>query len=198
MKDIDDRKGRAMVVACPVEKDMPRKKEDDDKIKKVGAGLGGLFSGLTEIIEKLGELAEKGDAISKDGSFDVEGKKGLKGSYGFTIRTGLGGDRGPTVEPVRKPGEERTAARSEVQEVREPSVDIFDEDGYTLIVAEMPGIDAEDIQYDVSEDILTLHAEGEDKTYHKEILLPGACPRDRVSISSKNGIVEIRCDKQQG
>jgi HSP20 family protein len=55
-------------------------------------GAEGFLGGLSSILEKLGELAEKGQELRKSGEIgglDPEGK--LRGVYGFTIRTGLKG-----------------------------------------------------------------------------------------------------------
>lgn len=61
----------------------------------------GILGGLANLVEKLGELAEKGEQLKRSGNFDVEsGGKNFKGVYGFTVRTGLGGERDEVkVEP---------------------------------------------------------------------------------------------------
>ena len=82
-----------------------------------------------------------------------------------------------------------------VQEVREPAVDVFEESDHTLIVAEMPGIGAEDVRLDVNGDLLTMTAERGDKKYRKEILLPASFLREKMQVSCTNGVVEIRCVK---
>ena len=80
-----------------------------------------------------------------------------------------------------------------VQEMREPVVDILEEEGYTLVVAEMPGIGAEDVQLDVKDDVLTVSADRGDKKYRKEVLLPRSYPREKMLVSCNNGILEIKC-----
>jgi HSP20 family protein len=57
----------------------------------------------------------------------------------------------------------------------------------------MPGIEAEEIELDLKDDILSLSAEKGSKKYRKEVLLPTVCDADQMSLSSKNGIVEIKC-----
>jgi len=72
-------------------KSQPAKKEVDF--------AGGFLNGLTNLIEKLGELGEKGEELQGLKEF---GKGELKGVYGFTIRTGLKGSEGSAglkVEP---------------------------------------------------------------------------------------------------
>ena len=60
------------------------------------ADLGGFLGGLTNLIEKLGDLAEKGKDLHELKEFGDQA--GIKGVYGFTIRpasvaTGAEGSR---------------------------------------------------------------------------------------------------------
>lgn len=172
---------------------MPKEKDKDDS-DKVGGVLGGLFSGLTELIERLGELAEKGEELSKSGTLHSDEKKGVKGVYGFSVKVGLGGE-GQKVEPFGNIRRDRQTGRPVVHEVREPMTDIFEEEDYVLIVAEMPGVDAGDVKADIKQDILSFSAECEDRKYSKEVLLPAECLAESLRISVKNGIVEIKCTR---
>ncbi len=65
-----------------------------------------------------------------------------------------------------------------------------------LIVAEMPGIEVEDVEIEIRDDILTLSAQKGKKKYRKEVLLPGSFAEDKIEVSCKHGIVEIKCMKQ--
>ncbi|HJL18037.1 MAG TPA: Hsp20/alpha crystallin family protein [Sandaracinaceae bacterium LLY-WYZ-13_1] len=63
-----------------------------------------------------------------------------------------------------------------------------------LVVAEMPGVDAEDVQVRIEGDVLELAAETAGKRYGKELVLPRE-PRDpKVTTSARNGVVEIRIE----
>ena len=85
----------------------------------------------------------------------------------------------------------------EVQEIREPMVDVFDEPDHLLIVAEVPGIMQEDVQLELHEDILIFAAEKGDKKYRKEVLLPASFSSDKMSFSCRNGILEIKLIKER-
>ena len=80
-----------------------------------------------------------------------------------------------------------------VQEIREPAVDLFEENDYVLVVAEMPGVSAADVRLEVKEDLLTISADRGGKKYQKEVLLPGAFQREKMVVSCNNGILEIKC-----
>ena len=159
----------------------------------VEAGLGGILRGLGSLVEKLGELAETGREFSKTGEIQGPGKE-IKGIYGFTVKVGIGGE-GVKVEPFGNIRRDEESGRSVVQEVREPAVDVFEERDHTLVVAEMPGIGAEDVRLEVKDDLLTITAGKGEKKYKKEVLLPGSFPAEKMQVSCANGVLEIRCVK---
>lgn len=157
--------------------------------------LGGILKGLGGLVEKLGELAEAGGELSKSGEIHGLGPdRAAKGVYGFTVKVGLGGE-GVKVEPFGNIRRDEESGRPVVQEVTEPAADVFEESDHTLVVAEMPGIGAEDVRLEVTDDLLTITAERGKKKYRKEVLLPGSFPREKMRVSCTNGVLEIRCVK---
>jgi HSP20 family protein len=170
-------------------------KKNKKNNKKFGTllGLGGVFGSLTDLVEKLGELAEKGEKISKSGELQFKGReKDLKGVYGFSFKVGLGGE-GVKVEPFGNIRRDEKSGEPVVQEIREPVVDIFEEENHTLVVAEMPGISVEDVRIQVKDDLLSIYAEKGNKKYSKEVLLPQSYSREKMLISCNNGLLEIKC-----
>ena len=141
-------------------------------------GFGGLFKG----IEKLVDLAGKLDHL----------KKGMKGVYGFTIKSASGGGR-PTVETFGNI--KKTAEGPKVEEEREPMTDMFDENDEIVIIAEMPGIEEGDLKIELNEDILDISATRSTRKYHKELLLPAKVEKENMKIKYNNGILEIRIKK---
>jgi HSP20 family protein len=169
------------------------KKEENDKVEiDFGMGkisFGGLFKGLGNLIDLASRLSEEG--VEKRG--EIRGlPKGVKGVYGFSIRT-LAGK--PVIESFGNIRE--TAKGPVVEEVREPIVDVFDEADRILVIAELPGVSENKIKIEVAGDILSLTASDKDKKYAKEILLPGRVKPDSVRTSYKNGILEITLEKQK-
>jgi HSP20 family protein len=161
--------------------------------KRTGEGLGGILKGLGDLVDMLGDLAEKGEGLSRTGEIDLErAGKGVKGFYGFSVKMGLG-DQEMKVEPFGNIRRDDSSGESVIHEVREPMVDVFQEQDYTLIVAELPGISAEDVHLEVDDDLLTIQAASGDKKYQKEVLLPRAYSRDRMQVTCNNGILEIKC-----
>ena len=114
----------------------------------------------------------------------------------FSVKMGLGdqGEKEVKVEPFGNVRRDKSSGETVVQEIREPVVDVFEEKDHTLVVAEMPGVCAEDVDLTVKDDLLTIYAEKRDKKYRKEILLPRAYPREKMTMTCNNGILEIRCE----
>lgn len=155
-------------------------------------GLGGLFKGIEKLVDLAGKL-ENGKEIRKEGEIDLEHlKKGMKGVYGFTIKSAVGGGK-PTVETfgnIRK-----TPQGPKVEEEREPLTDVFDEKSEIIVIAEMPGIENEDIRIEIKGDIMEFSASGNARKYRREILLPVNVARENMSYKYNNGILEIRIKK---
>jgi len=155
-------------------------------------GLGGLLRGIENLVDLAAKLKESGGPISREGEIDLSHlKDGMKGVFGFSIRTAVGGE--PVVESFGNI--KQTPAGPSVEEVREPLVDIFDEEHGIKICAEMPGVRQEDIQLDLKDDILDLQAENGSRKYHKEILLPAPVRPDTMAFRYNNGILEIEVSK---
>lgn len=170
-------------------------KEKEARVK-FDFGLGGLFGGLFNGIEKLVDLAEKaekaGGELKREGGWQGGAKeRPARAVYGFTIRTGLGkaGSRIQTFGNIKK-----TKQGPRVMETREPLVDVFDEEGEITVIAELPGVQETDIKLDLKGDILNLETSGE-KKYAKEILLPAKVNFESRKMNFKNGILEVKFKK---
>lgn len=171
-----------------------KKERSEDKIE-IDFGKGkisfqGIFKGLGSLIELVQSLERTGGKIEKTG--EVETPSGVKGVYGFSIKT-LGGK--PVIDTFGNV--KVTPKGTVVDNVREPLVDIFDEDDHIMIIAEMPGLEEEDIKFDIVGDVLRLFASTKDRSYSKEILLSCKVNPEPVSKSYKNGLFELKLKKEK-
>ncbi len=155
-------------------------------------GIGGLFKGIEKLVDLAANLKEAGGEIKKEGEIDLSHlKEGMKGVFGFSIKTAVGGK--PIVEPFGNI--KKTPKGPKVEEEREPITDVFDEKDEIRVYAEMPGVSQEDIKLDLKEDILDISVQSGDRKYHKEILLPVKVKAEDLTSSYKNGILEIKIKK---
>jgi HSP20 family protein len=159
----------------------------------VDVGLGGILGGLGNFLEFLTSVAEReGAEFKRSGELGDE-RKGVKAVYGFSVRVGQAGK--PVVEHF---GNVKPGAKGKgpvVEEVREPMVDVFDESDHVLLVAELPGVDAQDIRFEVKGDVLSLSAAHGDRKYRKEVLLPSVVRAEAAVPSYRNGVFELKLPK---
>ena len=168
------------------------KKEKKDTF--IDFGLGGLFKGIGNVIDLVSEMVEEGEEeVSQTGEFKVKGLGDkAKGVYGLHVRTGVGGI--PTVEHF---GNIRATEEGPVvAEEREPLVDVFDEGDVILVIAELPGVEEDDIHPEVEDDILSLSTTG-DREYAKEILLPSLVDPVMMEANYRNGVLQVRLSKHR-
>jgi len=155
--------------------------------------FGGLFKGLGNLIELAGKLAEEGGEFRSEKAFTTRGPGGkdLNGIFGVSIRTLDGGK--PVFETFGNI--KKTPRGPVVEEVREPIVDLFDEQGYIRLIAELPGVGEDELSIELKGDILNLSATGKERRYAKEILLPCRAKKESLQRSFRNGILEITIEK---
>ncbi len=157
--------------------------------------LGGLLGGLGGLMEKLGELAAAGEELSRSGELkDASGK--IHGVYGINVKTALGegGQTELKIEPFGNVRHRGADQRPE-DDVREPLVDIHEEDDHVLVLVELPGVTKENVELKVAEDRMKLSAQRGKTTYCKEVDLPKNCSAERMSWECSNGILKVRFDR---
>jgi HSP20 family protein len=164
---------------------------------------GGFFAGMGNLVEQLGKLVEQaeqsGGVTNKSGEFKFGSGSDskTKGVYGFSIKSGLGDKGGVKVEPfgnIRKDDDGKLVA---VHEIREPMVDLFDEPGRLLIVAEVPGVDEANLKLELQDDILLIATVKGEPNYRKELLLPESFAQKDLSFQCRNGVLEIVLKKEK-
>jgi HSP20 family protein len=178
-------------------KDQKKKKKEEKKEIDIDFGIGkltvgGIFKGIEKLVDLAVKLEDAGGEIKKEGEIDLSHlKKGMKGVFGFSVRT-AGGDK-PIFETFGNI--KKTDKGPKVEEEREPITDVFDEKEEIRVYAEMPGVNKEDIKVDLKGDILDISAQSSDRKYHKEILLPVKVDNKTLKSNYKNGILEIKIKK---
>jgi len=163
-----------------------KKKEKEEPIVDFGLGFGGLLKGLGDFMDTVSKMAEEGrSVVEKTGEITFDEAKKLKGMYGVSVR--IGGAGIPVVEKFGTVPETG---------VREPIVDVFDEEKEVKVIAELPGVEEEDIKTELEGNILKIRAERGDRKYEKEIELPAAVAvKGEIKSRYKNGVLEIELEK---
>lgn len=113
--------------------------------------------------------------------------------YGYSMKIG------PDGKPeIREFGNVKPSLRGpQVKEEREPLVDIFETDHEVHVVAELPGVDKEDINLYGTEESLTISVDIPQYKYYKEIKLPAKAKVKEAKTRYKNGVLEVTLPKTE-
>jgi len=88
--------------------------------------------------------------------------------------------------------------KSKVNSVREPLVEVNDEEDKLIVIAEMPGVTKEDIELKATSYSLTISTNPQPdggRKYYKEIELPSKINSEYAKARYKNGILEVKLKK---
>jgi len=120
--------------------------------------------------------------------------------YGYSMT--IGPDGKPkirefgNVKPSLKPEAFGLARPSlDVKEEREPLVDVISTNGEIKVVAELPGVEKEDIKLHGTEDTLTISVDTPKRRYFKEVEMPAKINPIEAKTQYKNGVLEVTIPK---
>lgn len=162
----------------------------------------GDFDIFKKLVRKQhGELDE---ILKRIKNGEIEGTWEIKeinepGMKGYKIQGRFGSkDQSDPLEPLkplkRRPLPEKPfeIPQAAMKEMREPLVDIFEEEKAIKIYVELPGEEKEDIKLNTTEDKLEIKA----KNFHKTVELPERhFAIETMSSEYKNGVLEITIPK---
>jgi HSP20 family protein len=155
--------------------------------------LGELLGSAEELQGRLEELRERLQAAGGKaaGPVTISGHiqtRGLLGEREFHI--------GTAGRPEAQARGRRAAAPTRPEEV-EPTVDVFEEGDEVVVVADVPGAGADDVECTVRGDTLLLSSQaGARRRYKKEVHLPAPVDSEGMRVTCRNGVLEARLKKR--
>jgi HSP20 family protein len=159
----------------------------------LGGGFAGMVEALRGLVTQLAAAAQHGTGASADAGASTVDFAGGKGRmvFGYTLRMG---QDGVSAEPFGDlPAEKATAPAP----ARQPIVDVFEDGGFVVVVAELPGADPASIVCRAAPRSLTIEAGGA-RRYRKELALPAEVRPAGLKHSFQNGILEVRLERVAG
>lgn len=108
---------------------------------------------------------------------------------GFSIRIG------PDGKPEIREFGTKPSIKEEIDQ-RKPLVDVIETDEEIQVIAEMPGVNKEDIELSASETKLEIKAEGENRKYYEVVDLPDEVDPDSAKARYNNGVLEVVLKKK--
>ena len=109
--------------------------------------------------------------------------------YGYSVT--IGPDGKPVVREFGNVRSGEGKAWKAIQDKREPLVDVVSSGKEVRVIAEMPGVNKEDISVTVNERSMTISVDREDRGYYKELDLPGVVDPKGARSTYNNGILEV-------
>ena len=156
-----------------------------------------LLDGLNMFTELVSQALEHGSTeVSR--SLQVPLAPGRPGPDGRTGVLDLG-LRARTLDAAGSHGASRPLGRETVappSRIREPLVDVFDEDAEIIVAAEVPGCGIADVEVavDAGGRGLTITASGA-RGYRRHLALPALVNPDWMEKACNNGMLEVRLGK---
>ena len=82
------------------------------------------------------------------------------------------------------------------EEIREPFIEVFDENEHLEVLAELPGVEEKNIQVNISENKITISATNKDRKYQGETTLPTNVEASPQQKTYTNGVLKIKLKKK--
>ena len=120
--------------------------------------------------------------------------------YGYSMTIGPDGkpkiSEFGNVKPSLKPAPfGLTKPRLDVREERDPLVDVITTEKEVKVLAELPGVEKEDIKLHGTEDTLTISVDTPQRKYYKELEMPENVDPKSAKTNYKNGVLEVTLKK---
>jgi len=117
--------------------------------------------------------------------------------YGYSVK--IGPDGKPIIREFgnMKPGLEEDETTIGLQDKREPLVDVIDDDDSVKVLAELPGVEKDDIKLYATPRGLTITVDNVDRRYYKELSFDSEIDRGTAKSSYRNGVLEINFKKKK-
>ena len=109
--------------------------------------------------------------------------------HGFSVN--MGPDGKPKIQefghrPTRTP-----AGKPLISEEREPLTDIIEGNEEVSVTVEVPGVEKEDVDLNVTENTLEIKVDNPKRKYHKTVDLPCGVKPKTTKATYKNGILDV-------
>ncbi|MFQ6064929.1 MAG: archaeal heat shock protein Hsp20 [Candidatus Bathyarchaeia archaeon] len=148
-----------------------------------------LFDEFDRLEEMMDEMMHR--------SFDIPSeRRELYGPYVYGFSMSMGPDGKPVIREFGNLQKSRFGPK--VREEREPLIDVMEEDEDVVVVAELPGVDRDDIDLRIACDELVISVNTSKRRFHKELRLPAGVEPNSAQTSYKNGVLEVRLKKILG
>jgi len=85
----------------------------------------------------------------------------------------------------------------DLREEREPLLDVLEDEREIRVIAELPGVEKQDIKLHATERTLLISADAKERKYYEELELPAKVDPSSAKSSYKNGVLEVELKKAE-
>lgn len=172
---------------------------DDDVFGQMPFSFGSAFRDFDEHfrrtrqeMNRLMQMAQSGELKSPE--------EGGPYVYGMSVKVGPDGvpqvqEFGNVKGPYYQLGNTETA--QQLEGYREPLVDVIEDRDVISITVEMPGVERDEIDLEISEEEVTLKVDHEKRRYFKKIPLGVQIVPDSSKATFRNGVLEVVVKKTE-
>ncbi|MFW9793155.1 MAG: archaeal heat shock protein Hsp20 [Candidatus Thorarchaeota archaeon] len=148
-----------------------------------------VFRQIEEMMERM--MSEMNEGTLFDSKAFEEILKSQEGTSPFVF--GFSMNIGPDGKPIIKRfGNPPSVEGEEPSSSLEPLVDVVEEDDEIIVVAEVPGVERDEIKVRIKGTTLTIHSDNPKRPYHKVVDLPGNVQKEDAKSAIRNGVLEVR------
>ncbi len=174
--------------------------DPDDPRRSFRKWLGDFFP--DDIFRNIEEMMDQiFREMSESGLFDPSRFEELMRSdaslspfvFGFSIRVGPDGK--PVIQRFGNRPAPTPDGRFRMTPELEPLVDVFEEGDEIVVVAELPGVEPEQVKVRVKGKTLTIDVNNPERPYHKTVELPAKVKKNEARPTMRNGVLELRLKK---
>ena len=151
-----------------------------------------MFRTIEEMMQKM--MSEMNEGKLFDSETFEEMLRNPEGTspfvFGFSMNVGPDGK--PIIQRFGNPPVDEGA---EPSSTLEPLVDVVEEEDEIIVVAEVPGVEKDEIKVRIKGTSLTIHANNTERPYHKVVELPAKVQKQDAKSAIRNGVLEVRLKK---
>jgi HSP20 family protein len=168
--------------------------DDDETRRKLRRWFGDfipeeMFRMIEEMMEKMMSEMNEGTLFDSE-AFD-EMLRNPEGTSPFVF--GFSMNVGPDGKPIiQRFGNPPTDEGVDSSPSLEPLVDVVEQNDEIIVVAEVPGVERDEIKVRIKGTTLTIHSENPERPYHKVIELPSKVKKEEAKSAIRNGVLEVR------
>ncbi len=153
-----------------------------------------------EIFEKISKnLPSELQGLSPEDirkEFMKNKSKFFKGPFMYGFNINIGKDGKPTIDSFGNIKPKPYSGKPVVKSNREPLIEVSEEKDHIVVIAEMPGVERDDIELKATNRSLTISTKkNAHRHYYKEVELHSTINSDVAKARYVNGILEVRLEK---